>query len=64
MKLSWENSNNFEIYVMDLCESIKPKKCEDLESLAEELHQSIETAIEDFIRDSEEFDIDDYEPVY
>lgn len=64
MKLEYKDSENFELYVMDLCESIKPKTCEDLESLSEELHESIEYAITDYIRDSDHLSIDDYSNAY
>jgi len=49
----------FEIYVMDLAEKCKTK--EDFEWLAEQLHESIETAIQD---SCEDLGIDDYEPSY
>ncbi len=45
------NGLSFEIYVMELCESYKPKKAEDLEKLSDELHQRIENAIADYISD-------------
>ena len=50
---------NFEIYVMDLAENCKTK--EDYERLAEELHESVENAIQDLCMDN---GIDDYDPCY
>ena len=63
-RLSWKDGLSFEICVSDLCESIKPESCKDLEKLSEDLHQRIEVAIEDFINDSENLNIDDYESQY
>ena len=42
---------SFELYVMDLCEKAKPTTAEDLSILSGDLHQRIEVAIEDYIRD-------------
>ena len=64
MTLSFNAGNNFDIYIMDLCEEIKPKTEKDLEELAEELHQRIEMAVEDFINDSDRFDIENYDGQY
>ena len=64
MTLSFDAGNNFEIYVMTLCEEIKPKTEKDLEDLAEELHQRIEIAVEDFINESDKFDIENYNGMY
>jgi hypothetical protein len=50
---------SFEIYVMDLAERCKTKN--DYERLANELHQSIENALEDMCMDN---GIEDYEPSY
>lgn len=50
---------SFEIYVMDLAEHCKTK--EDYETLSNELHMSIENAIEDMCMDN---GIEDYEPSY
>lgn len=53
---------DFEIYVMELCEKSKPKTTKEFEHLSDNLHQSIETAIADYIEDAE---IEcDYEPQY
>lgn len=64
MRLSYEDGVSFDSHVYDLCESIKPKKCKDLEALSRDLHERIEYAIEDFINDSESLNIDDYESQY
>lgn len=58
--LTFEDGNNFAIYIMDLCEAVKPETGADLQRLAEELHERIEMAIEDFINDSPNLSIDDY----
>ena len=50
---------SFEIYVMDLAEKCKSAK--DYETLARQLHDSVETAIQDMCLD---YGIDDYEPSY
>ena len=50
-KLSYVDGLNFDIYIIDLCENIKPQKAEDLNEFSEDLHQRIEMAIEDFIID-------------
>lgn len=53
---------DFEIYVMELCEKLKPKTTWELERLSDNLHQSIEVAINDYIEDAE---IEcEYEPQY
>ena len=51
-RLAYNDGLNFDIYIMDLCEMVKPKRAEDLEELSEELHQRIEMAIDDFIADT------------
>ena len=62
--LSYEDGLNFDIYVMDLAESINPQNESDLEELAEDLHERIEMAIQDFIYDSDKFDIKNYNATY
>lgn len=51
----------FELYVMDIAESDKCKTASDFEKLAEELHESVENAIQDMCLD---FGVDDYSPAY
>lgn len=63
-KISFSDGLNFEILVMDLCEAAKPKSCVDLEDISEDLHQRVEIAIQDYIYDSENLNIDDYNPLY
>lgn len=62
--LSRNEGFEFDIYVMDLCDKVKPLTCQNLSSLSEELHERIENAIQDYIHDSDELDIDDYEANY
>ena len=50
---------DFELYVMDLAEGCKTAA--DCESLAQELHESVENAILDICLDN---GIEDYEPSY
>jgi len=64
MIVPYMDSLNFEIYVGDLIEALKPKSEEEIEHMADELHQSLEIAISDFIDDSEKFDLDNYHPLY
>lgn len=49
----------FELYVMDLAE--KCNTTDDYEELAEQLHESVETAIQEMCMDN---GIDDYSPSY
>lgn len=63
-KISFSDGLNFEILVMNLCEAAKPKSCVDLEDISEDLHQRIEIAIQDYIYDNENLNIDDYNPLY
>ena len=63
-KLTYRDGLNFDIYVMDLCESIKPKSCSDLEKLSEDLHERVEMAIQDYILYDDLLDIDDYNALY
>ena len=63
-RLDYKDGLNFDIYILDLCEKVKPKSCKDLEDLSEDLHERIETAIQDYIYDDEVLNIEDYEPRY
>lgn len=54
----------FELYVMDLCDRIKPTSCRQLEKLSDELHSCVENAIEDYIGDSATLEVDDYMASY
>lgn len=56
-----EDIVHFELYVMDLAEKEKCATAADYERIAEELHVSIETAIQDMCFDD---GIDDYSPSY
>lgn len=51
----------FEIYIIDLCEREGCKTVEDYEDLSQQLHESIEVAIQDACLDE---GIDDYDPSY
>lgn len=62
--MTYQEGLRLEIYVMDLCEKLKPKSCTDLENLADEIHQHVEIAIQDYVYDDENLNIDDYNPSY
>ena len=64
MKLDFNQRLNLELYIMDLCEAIDPKKCEDLENLTAEIFDIISMAVEDYIMDDDNLDIHDYNPIY
>lgn len=64
MGLTWEESLNFDIYIMDLIESKQPTNASELIDFSEELHQRVEMAIQDYIYDDEKLDINDYEAPY
>lgn len=51
----------FELYVMDLAEQAKCVTAADYERIAEQLHESVENAIQDMCLDN---GIDDYSPLY
>ena len=51
-KLNFADGLNFDIYIIDLCEVIKPQTAEDLNEFSDDLHIRIEMAIEDFISDT------------
>lgn len=66
MRLDYKNGLSFEIYIMDLIEAYKSDltSASDLNDFSEDLHQRIEMAIQDYIYDDENLDIDDYEAPY
>ena len=66
MRLDYKNGLSFEIYIMDLIEAYKSDltSASDLNDFSEDLHQRIEMAIQDYIFDDENLDIDDYEAPY
>jgi len=62
--MTYKDGLSLEIYIMDLCEALKPKSCADLENFADEVHQHVEIAIQDYIDDDENLKLDDYDPRY
>lgn len=52
---------NFELHVMDLVDQEKCVTAADYERIAEQLHESVENAIQDMCFDA---GIDDYSPSY
>ena len=64
MIIGFYESNNFEIHVMDLMETLKDRiqTAQDLEQFSIELHESIETAITDMLEGGYgEINPDDYD---
>ena len=64
MIIGFYDSNSFEVYVMDLMEKLQDriKSAEDLEQFSIELHDSIETAIQDMLEGGYgEINPDDYD---
>lgn len=66
MRLDYKNGLSFEIYIMDLIEAYKSDltSASDLNDFSEDLHQRVEMAIQDYIFDDENLEIDDYEAPY
>ena len=64
MRLDYRNGLSFDIYIMDLIETQKPKSAKDLIDFSEDLHQRVEMAIQDYIYDDDTLDLDDYDPQY
>jgi hypothetical protein len=62
--IDFKDKTNFELFVMDLCEKAEAKSSKDLSILSDELHCSIEIAIQDYIHDDENLDFDDYDACY
>ncbi len=62
--IPYKNIIDFEIFIADFIESLEPKSIEDIEHMADELHQSLETGIYDYIDGEERFNYDDYNPCY
>ena len=63
MRMNYKDGLSFEICIMDLIEAYKSDliSASDLNDFSEDLHQRIEMAIQDYIFDDENLDIDDYE---
>lgn len=59
--MNHNRKTSFELLVMDLAEGEGCKTAKDYEEFAEELHESVENAIQDMCMD---YGIDDYEPSY
>ena len=67
MIIGFQESNSFEISVMDLMDMLKDRieSVEDLEQFSTELHESIETAITDMLMDGYNgINPDDYDPQF
>lgn len=65
MKINGDDTNSFELYVMDLMDEYKKKlvTADDVFDFSEELHQSIEVAIQDMLEDGfNDIDPFDYTP--
>lgn len=65
MDVSKKTLVEFELCVMDLVEAIGPNSVGEYESIADILHQCIETAVTDMVHDDENIeDPDEYIPSY
>ena len=65
--IGFNDTNNFEIYVMDLMEELKEKikTAADVEQFSRELHESVETAITDMLEgDFNGIHPDNYDPQF
>ena len=54
----------FEIFVAEFIEDSSPKTIEEIEDIAESLHNSLEVGIKDYIDGEDRFDYDYYEPLF
>lgn len=52
----------FELYIMDFLTELDINSGSDLSDIAEQLHEHMETAIQDYANDEDIYD--DYEPTY
>ncbi len=62
MRLPYKNGLAFELFVVDLVRDLNPTDSKDLEELSNDLHETIESAMYDFIENKEAFE--DYEEQY
>ena len=65
--IGFNDTNNFEIHVMDMMEELKEKikTAADVEQFSGELHESVETAITDMLEgDFNGIYPDDYDPQF
>ena len=62
MRLPYKNGLEFELSVVDLVRALNPTDSKDLEELSNDLHETIESAMYDFIENKEAFQ--DYEEQY
>ena len=62
MRLPYKTGLEFELYVVDLVRALNPADSKDLEELSNDIHETIESAMYDFIENKEAFQ--DYEEQY
>lgn len=58
------NYLDMEIVLLDFIAERNPTTISAYENLAEELHEMVEQAIQESIRDHEDLDVNDYESIY
>lgn len=62
--IPYMKSIDFEIFVADFIEDLKPKTIDEIEDIAEGLHNALEVGIKDYIDAKDDFDYDDYDPLF
>lgn len=63
--LDYMRTVDVEIFVGDLLEEANPNTIEEIERMAEQLHNAIEIGIKDYIESEEDrFDYDEYNPPF
>lgn len=62
--IPYMKSIDFEIFVADFIEDLKPKTIDEIEDIAENLHSALEVGIQDYIDTKDDFDYDDYDPLF
>ena len=62
--IPYMKSIEFEIFVAEFIEDLKPKTIDEMEDIAENLHSALEVGIQDYIDAKDDFDYDDYDPLF
>ena len=62
--LDYMRTLDVEIFVSDLLEKVSPDTIEEIERMAEQLHNSVEIGIQDYIDGEDRFDYDEYNPLF
>lgn len=65
MRVPYMKSIDFEIFVAEFIEDLKPETMDDIQDIAEDLHNALEIGIKDYIESEEDrFNYDDYDPLF